>query len=130
MKQICAMFVYNNYRCPIISTKHKSVQLQHCNCSEFCSWAIGFLGERQFHAPSSLDACSWMTIRNKFLSGATKISYRLLRTLKKVKSFIGSISRTTDRAFLVRSDIFCAYSFGAVSLLELMVDLRNLPFSS
>ena len=72
-----------------------------------------------------------MTIKNKFLSGATIISYFLLLTLKNVRSFNGSISRTTDLAFFASSVTFYAYYLGAVSLLlELIVDLKNLPFSS
>ena len=73
---------------------------------------------------------SWITMRNRFLSGATIISCLLLRTLKKVRSFKGSISLTTLLAFLANSVTFYAYYLGAVSLLLDIVDLRNLPFSS
>ena len=72
-----------------------------------------------------------MTIKKRFLSGATMISYFLLLTLKNVKSFNGSISLTTDLAFLANSVIFFEYYNGEISLLwDDMVDLRNLPFSS
>ena len=72
-----------------------------------------------------------MTIRKRFLSGATMISYLLDLTLKKVRSLRGSISLTTDLALFANSVTFYAYYFGAVSFpLDDIVDLRNFPFSS
>ena len=59
------------------------------------------------------------------------ISYLLDLTLKKVRSFKGSISLTTDLALLANSVTFYAYCFGAVSLpYDDIVDLKNFPFSS
>ena len=74
---------------------------------------------------------SWITIRNKFLSGATIISCFLLLTLKNVRSLRGSMSLTTDLAFLASSVTLRAYYLGFESLLvDDIVDLRNLPVSS
>ena len=54
------------------------------------------------------------------------------RTLKNVRSFIGSISLTTDLANFANFVTLSAYILGAVSLLLLayIVERKNLPFSS
>ena len=58
------------------------------------------------------DSVVWMTIRKRCLSGATIISYLRALTLKKVNSFRGSISLTTDLAFLASFVTFSAIMRG------------------
>ena len=57
---------------------------------------------------------SCITIRKRCLSGATRISLFLARTLKKVMSFIGSRSLTTDLAFFAKSVTAVAIYCGVV----------------
>ena len=95
------------------------------------NFCISYINDDKAHFYSFSSNGYWITIKNRFLSGATIISCLLDLTLKKVKSFIGSISLTTDLAFFANSVTFYAYCLGAVSFpLDYIVDLRNLPFSS
>ena len=67
---------------------------------------------------------SCITMRKRCLSGATRISLFLARTLKKVMSFIGSRSLTTPLAFLAKSVTAVAIYCGVA--LESCCDCWNL----
>ena len=100
------------------------------NSSQSGSEVFSFIDNYQ-EAQSCSSTWSWITMRNKFLSGATMISCFLLLTLKNVRSLLGSISLTTDLAFFASSVTLEAYCLGFESLLlDDIVDLRNLPVSS